>query len=620
MDMDAPDAPGVAGAWLLELTSNVEIPGRVELMFAPGAALIPVMPPRSNTALVIRGKLTAPRAPIFGPASLAPRVGPGLPSDRRPARVRLLSTAIERVHPEWWGAGSGDSTDDTVALQAAFDAAHRDRRDGVPWLRPLVVELAGPYRLMTPLLVGTAGGSATEVNPGTFEVRGVPDAPSRPNLVCDESRFVGEAMIVVQGVDQVRFDEVRFDGRGAPRACLSLHMHGSGAARDESGHHLRRCVFRGATDQLLLADHDTPVVSVPAGRANALLVEGCSFLPSQQSMSLRAVRLRTSPKLGVEFRSTSFVGVASAMLHITSTAVSMTHCYFHNDGAPTRLAGDVPFESLHTLGPEGGVDVFLDTLGGEPPGSVSVMHCASRSMQFLVSRGNAGQHVGGDSTITGLRHALDPESLRFQVQLLGPYLRPWEPTVIPPDPVIPAVIQPIASKKPLRLGGTLGAAFPSKGESPDVRPEGGLVAPGTLVAPSLKSMVSKLAETSDVPNKIVDPKAAQGIVPTAPPLDGQVLAFTQKGFSASYSGPLPPIIDWNGRAQGAGGLILCGCRFDRPVLDAGPAIVGRSLTRPIFDLGVLWGDPDNRSRLIEVVGSMGISTTESEDRPGGPMR
>jgi hypothetical protein len=66
-------------------------------------------------------------------------------------------------------------------------AAHRDRRDGEAWLPPLVVELSGTYDIMAPLRVGDADAAPTALNPGVFELNGIPDRVTESNLRCDPS-------------------------------------------------------------------------------------------------------------------------------------------------------------------------------------------------------------------------------------------------------------------------------------------------------------------------------------------------------------------------------------------------------------------------------------------------
>ena len=642
MGSDPPDLRGSTGAWPLDLTSSIEIGDRVELVFAPGAALLPVARADVAAELVIRGKITASRASIFGPASLARSVWPGMPADRRPARVRLLSTAVERVHPEWWGAGAGVPDDDTRALQAAFHAAHRDRRDGDAWLPPLVVELSGTYDLMAPLLVGDADAAPTALNPGVFELNGIPDRVTESNLRCDPS-FSGEAMIVVHGVGHTRLDEVRFDGRGAPRSCVMLGIRNADAARTGASHHLRRCAFRGATEQLLRVERDDPDAGGAASGANAVLVEGCSFSPSTRMDGgmVSAARLRTSPTLGVEFRSTSFDGVASAMIHATSTAVSLTHCSFRNGGLPASLVTTGSLDGLHDRGPEGGVDVFLDAFDRSAPASLSAMHCASRSVQFLVTRGE-GLKDGHDSTIVGLHHDVRPTEAMASLRLEDPPLlyRPREPDKFEPTPVITAPPP----------GKSVSAAVPGVVKTFDavkITATSAQVAPNSAVAINASAAVNAKNAAVEITGSAPLDKSsalgvksagvaalspdslAQSIAPDVigssgflprttalPPLEGRWITASGQFL------PLPPIIDWDGVAQGGNGLSLCGCRLDRPHPERTAAIVGRNLTRPIFDLGVLWGDPNNEDPLFSVAtaegGASGLSTTSRESRPVGP--
>ncbi|MFO0650723.1 MAG: hypothetical protein U0326_31155 [Polyangiales bacterium] len=595
------------GAWLLGLASDIEIPERVELMFAPGAALLPVTTPAARGELKIAGLLTAERGPIFGTRASARRMRPDVAFDAYEiGRVRFTGGAVERVYPEWWGAGMGDAEADTGALQAAFDAAHRDRfRER--WLRPLVVELTGSYGLTAPLVVGDARGGAAGNNPGTFELQGVPGAASTPTLRW-RGDFTSEAMVVIDHLDEVRIDEVRFDAGANAAVCLSIKLpdEAVGSVGGVGAHHLRNCHFRGATDHLLSVEHGMEETSLPRRKTVGVVVEGGVFSPEQTARGgyPRAVRLRTSPEASVGFRGVSFVGSATTMLHITGTAASFTNCYFRNDLAPPGVSDDVTSATLHTRGPEGGIDLFLDASSGETPASVAVMHCVSHSVQFLVTRGNTVQIEGRDSTITGLRHAVRSAGISdraLRVELPPLLFRPREPDVFEMTPII------------TQSKGQKVAPDPAPNAAPTVgivkldAPIAATTTPTGNATPNLTGLL-----------KTVDPKvlnATQIEPPTLkqPTIAGRWIALD----GAPYQAPLPPIIDWDGRAQGGGGLVLCACRFDRPVRVGVPAVVGRRVTRPIFDLGVRWGDPANGDGLIMVVGATdetGISRTAAVPR------
>ncbi|MFO0649988.1 MAG: hypothetical protein U0326_27455 [Polyangiales bacterium] len=122
------------------------VPEDVTLEFAPGAVLKfdpPTTVGADGARIEIRGNIKAGLQKIFdvwtpmrpGTQNIT-EINAGMPSiedvedRRRKGAVLLTWTRIEEVLPEWWGAKGGRQgalEDSTAALQAAFDAAFRDR-------------------------------------------------------------------------------------------------------------------------------------------------------------------------------------------------------------------------------------------------------------------------------------------------------------------------------------------------------------------------------------------------------------------------------------------------------------------------------------------------------------
>lgn len=83
------------------LSSNVTIPATIQLQFEKGGIIT-----TTGYTLTIKSQFTAPRFQIF--------TGTG--------SVMFCANQID-FYPEWWGAATTDTTDDTSALQACIDAA-----------------------------------------------------------------------------------------------------------------------------------------------------------------------------------------------------------------------------------------------------------------------------------------------------------------------------------------------------------------------------------------------------------------------------------------------------------------------------------------------------------------
>lgn len=161
----------------------IEIPEHITLWFAPGAFFSLV----EGVALIIRGAIRAEATEIFSLPDVRrfreeirlrlPDVSPST------ALVRLETTQIEEVYPEWFGArsvaggahvGVVDAPATTRGFQACIHAACRDRtRSGVS-LPPLTVVCRGIYCTQDTLeALPTINGQ------GTLWLRGHGDASTR---------------------------------------------------------------------------------------------------------------------------------------------------------------------------------------------------------------------------------------------------------------------------------------------------------------------------------------------------------------------------------------------------------------------------------------------------------
>lgn len=539
---------GRPDAWLVDVSTDLVIPPNLELRLAPGVALVPLsFTAASGAALDVRGPLTAPLGAIFATSASAIRWRPELFGVRHEVRpVRFTGNALERVHPEWWGAGIGDADLDGPALVAAIRAAHLDRRLGERWLPPLVVELSHRYELTEPLAVN--GGA----RPGTLAMRGLAGSADLPHLVCAAGgRFSGSALLTVSDAI-VSLDNVRFDAAMRALVCVQIDATLVGASLDGAKHRMYQCTLRGATDALLRLDASLGAAKgVETAQAPALSIEGGVFEPARSPTTGEmpvAARLVAPSSTTVEFRSVTFSGEARAMIHASSCMVSVTHCAFRNTAVPIRTQHDTALlDTLHASGPEGGVDIFLDTIRlDDLAASVSAIHCLSSSIQFLVARGVAPRLLRRDSTIIGLRHDSHGLEVRERRPANGGITLKWisQPPVAPPGLI-----------KPWGFDNGMLPAIP-------------------VYVPAIRMSGPGFSLPSASPSAII------------------------------------PAILWDGESQGGGTFTLCGCRFDRTGAQASsmPAVVLRGAGQPLRDLGAVRGDPNANFPIFGV--SRRIATEE----------
>lgn len=398
------------GRWgiTLEPYERLVLPEQIELRFAPGARLAPT---GLGATLEIQGKLTAPVGPVFIPYEDQVPVEPL-------ADIALTSPLLERVHPEWWGAGRLHSRRfedvgrderraiarlDTYALQTAIQVA----MFGTTSMRPgpasaalqrrtgAVLELLGSYLLDRPLhawglavpreLMGFFGLSppvqiegTTDGPVFTLEVQGRPRWPGDPTLRAIDG-FEGDALLKVTEIASLRVRHVTFEAPRPEVACVS--MAGSEPAPERVAqlpHEFSHCRFqarggsnslRGDLFRVRLAQAPraarepgehvfTTVALVPA-----VQFEGCVF--DAEASLASAIRLRGGGTIsGADFRGCTFVGAAKAMIDATAFNVSAMSCRFENrvvHEALKRVGSNeiAAVMRLHWKEPEGGVDIFL---------------------------------------------------------------------------------------------------------------------------------------------------------------------------------------------------------------------------------------------------------------------
>jgi hypothetical protein len=330
------------------------VPPNVTLWFAPGAYL----ELGDDVALIIQGNIRAEATQIFLlPDVLALRTTPWQdPATvrRESAIVRLETTAIERVYPEWFGVlqeerpSSVNAAANSRALQACIHAACRDRTRGVESLPPLTVVCQGIYSINETMhAVPTINGH------GALWLEGIGDSSTRGLGIPTINRYpAGEptAWRFTPGdPDQVPLRDQTLEAktsallsvharvslevsgvglrclawnRGEERAlrvdvayCLLLEGNSGGFGPLASRHaFIERCGMTGGSEAVVYiperADEDgnspntKPARSGASGRGSRYVLRGCALDPVLSP--LQDLR-ETTERLIVPARSSRFV-------------------------------------------------------------------------------------------------------------------------------------------------------------------------------------------------------------------------------------------------------------------------------------------------------------------------
>ncbi len=553
--------------WIDVSTGSLRIPPEVEVVVAPGVVLVPVHDGRagaSGNRLEIAGVLRAPLGTIFATPGWFGRRG-GASRASLVASVALTSRRMERVHPEWWGAADaadGTRASDNEAIEAALHAATRERwsEDGGARHRlpTLPVELRGSYALSRPLVLDDPAGAYGN----GFELRGAGTATLQCNSLFPRDRAMIE---VAASVESVALEDLRFEGMQVALNCLAIRDAGGAATSRE--HLARRCSFTGSRGALV-SFYDARLVDEPSTADPAaqlldrtsvrLRVEHSRFEPIVALPDAPVgLDLAAPPDVVVDIRGSFFAGSALAMVHARSCALSLANCHFRNDQIPLRMRVEDPDSALHRDGPEGGVDVFLDSYGAVPVGTLYAQDCRSNSVQFLATVAGVAA-AQGDSTIVGLQHSrssvvwapgaakrVAPEA---PLQAKPPIWVVFEPT--------PALPDAVASK-----------AFDAK--APQAKVAVGLIDP---VADTKGALIARLPERQRLDPNVLEGPAKFPIAkgPGTPDTDPPERRFVAP-------------VHWHLSAK----LTLIGCRFSAPSTHATPFVEGFGGSGDIIDLSVV---------------------------------
>ncbi len=583
----------------------------IELHLGAGVVLVPVVSRGERTGasmvadstrhhLSVAGGFRAPQMRVF-PTLEWYQANAGETGRRYDlAAVRFTSRGMDRVHPEWWGAGDRpeSTSNDSAALEACVRAAITERvADGTtaaPRLRALPIELRDTYVLARPLVIARDARREDGI-----ELRGVAGGDENPTFVCapEFPRDADAAMLTVQNFEAVTLDEVRFDARGLASRCLSLAVRRTDTVA--RGAWLRRCGFHGANEGLV----DVTVVEGAASNngtvpspvtAEDMRFEGCRFTPGIGPSTLpTALHISTPPLYGVEIRGCLFEGGAAAMIHARSCALSVTNCQFSNNALPRSLQGGIT-EDLHRDGPEGGVDIFLDVRPSvemtsgmsdaerlqaprRTPATLYAQDCRSSSIQFLATCRDAYPTLGRDCTIIGLHHEMPVEIEQGLIFVAPPQRPPPVDDYIIPDPTVPTkvTVPQISPTKalPIEKQPAKATANQSPGLSLDA-------SAATLAIAASKPATTPLNAIAKTP---LDAAVVQG---SLGPSGATITVSNDFLQQVNFRGVLLPApIHWRIPTEAGQWLTLTGCRFDGPYSTSRPAVRGFAGCGPIGDLG-----------------------------------
>lgn len=338
---------------------TVYVPANVTMLFKSGALL----DLRAGVILEIEGGIAHGARQLF-------RV-----PDADGVHVVMTGYQLPRVYPEWWGAGAG--RDDTVALQAAVDAACNLRRLGPrvgTQLPPVELSLAGRYVVRAPIEVGYRDAlpqptELPEVVNASAKIVGTRGADGEVGTIVAGAGFVDRAPAQHHGalvrlrdvfgwsVENVVFDAVN---RAARCVVVDISPPRPGTTRQDQAGSLRRCTFRGATDTLVNAGavgqprgpKGAPPAKEPSGGdLLCLRFEGCGFFPVQdQGIGLQ---LRAGNTLPMVVTGCVFEGTAAAMIYALAGSFTVEGCRFRNDREPRNPP------KLEGPGTPDGSDIYL---------------------------------------------------------------------------------------------------------------------------------------------------------------------------------------------------------------------------------------------------------------------
>lgn len=413
----------------------------IVVWFAPGAVFVPLGSSHagarnpggrdtdedaSGVRIEWQGGIRAARRTIFDPW-----VSAGAPA----GRVLFTGERVRVLYPEWWGAGTGfPGSVNRAGLQAALDAAHRDRYrverdvDGNPrhdlWgreirrHRPAIpVVLTGTYAIDRALVVGSPEeDDGHPRNRAGFVLRGEHGVGAtgmgRPSLVSADPRV--DDLLEIHRVSSFHVEGVTFDAGFGPRAVRVMSPGGDGAESVFEG-----CAFVNATTALV--EIAGTRLDVDAGQAPCLLsLRRCRLETMAAGRSLDVgtshvgVRLDASASVLVELRNCFLTGPANPFVQAKSGWLSLRECTSHVYRHLDTRSVEVINKDLST---PNGTDLYIDVPSAETaagllePASLTAREYECQSWQCVGSFAG-GAVVGGcartSNLLINLNHANVP--------------------------------------------------------------------------------------------------------------------------------------------------------------------------------------------------------------------
>ncbi len=381
----------------------------VTLWFAPGAVLVPLST-RWNPDIVVRpvyaldssweddlvrieihGAIRAQRVTIFAvsvaPSATSPDAGLFL----------LVGDRVEEVMPEWWGANEqlfgGDlKARNVLAIQAAFDAAHRHRqrpvRDSVTGrfvrdssgevvmqrLPPIPITMINSYDVNAEVSLGMtraeAGGRRDPlrpVNTAGFLLRGERSVGSQgagKRTLVAVAPWSGGALLAIRGPVGFTVRDVTLNGASLAERCVELsHFSDTGTPSSIENSSLLR-----PRDELVSINGVVGASTSPSA-PTLLSFRRCRFdtLSETEAYSagyrylvpqrgLVGVRLDAGERVLAEFHSCVFSGVAAPFILAMSGWFTLQECTMHT----IRLWDDRALSQINAeRGPLNGSDIHI---------------------------------------------------------------------------------------------------------------------------------------------------------------------------------------------------------------------------------------------------------------------
>ncbi len=465
----------------------------VVLWFAPGAQLVPLGAPfidvrpelegdaATKVRIEIQGAIRARRSAIFDCCMSMPseNINFNDPVNAVAGVVLFTGGQVEEIYPEWWGASSTSTQPAYIvrgflALQAAFDAAHRHRqrvvRDdrqmvvwahGEPLLRAqsaIPIALLGRYYVYErELMLGRPKGTEDPLDPANtapFELRGERGVSLGGDKFSSLVRHLNGtsnapgAVLAIRGVSGFSINHVAVHGNLIAETCVLIETApGPGVRSNFDG-----CSFLEGKTLVRIVSRDgiapPEVMSFQRCRFDtggefAVFTAGLVY-PEKR---LIGVDLDVKDRCLVEFHSCFMSGPASPFIMARSGWFSMQETTMHS----IRLWDNRPVEQINAeLNSPNGTDVLIEqpTFALTPlrvsdflsedltePASFTAKEFESQSWQVIASYEEAVRNPTRTSTIivnANMNIQATPPGLTHREDGVDPRNEAWRQLWTPP--------------------------------------------------------------------------------------------------------------------------------------------------------------------------------------------